>query len=337
MNKQEFCEEITKVIINKMPSEYNVSMRDIEKNNGIVLTGLIINDGKTNISPTIYLDYYFDQYAAGHSIDSLVDEIIEKYNRFSMEDNFDISVFTDFEQAKNKLVMKVVNHDSNENLLQNVPHVKYMDLDVVFMVLLESDNLETSSILVRNAHLDLWGKTPDDLYKIAYKNTKELLGTNIKSLSDVVQELWGKNSAELNTPFVVEPDPLDPTASMYVITNNIKLYGATNMLYDDVLDELATKLGTDLIIIPSSVHEVLALPATIDSDLTYIKELVGEVNSTEVDPEDILSNNLYMYNVKAHKLTDVDTYYKDKEENKSVVDDNAVEPEGPARHTARHR
>lgn len=54
-------------------------------------------------------------------------------------------------------------------------------------------------------------------------------------------------------------------------------------------------LHTDLLILPSSTHEVLLLPDDQARGYDFYKEMVREVNTTQVDPEEILSFNLYRY------------------------------------------
>ena len=53
---------------------------------------------------------------------------------------------------------------------------------------------------------------------------------------------------------------------------------------------------SNLYIIPSSIHEVILLPDSgKEPDATALKEMIREVNSTQVAPEEILSDNLYYY------------------------------------------
>ena len=82
--------------------------------------------------------------------------------------------------------------------------------------------------------------------------------------------------------------------SMYVITNESKLYGAASILYEEPLHELAEKFGSDLYILPSSVHEVIAVSADMGSP-DDLAEMVYEINMEQVDIDDRLSNQVYCY------------------------------------------
>ena len=83
---------------------------------------------------------------------------------------------------------------------------------------------------------------------------------------------------------------------MYVITNDKKMFGASAMLnaplLESVMDE---KFHTDkLMIIPSSIHECIVVDGN-SSDARQIQEIVTEVNSTQVAPEEVLSASVYSY------------------------------------------
>lgn len=91
---------------------------------------------------------------------------------------------------------------------------------------------------------------------------------------------------------------------MVVLTNEKKMFGAVAMFSDDLLQEVAHRFGVKhLNIIPSSVHEVIALPGdgTTESDLAY-KMMIYEVNSTNVEPHEVLSDHVYHYNAESHTL-----------------------------------
>ena len=67
------------------------------------------------------------------------------------------------------------------------------------------------------------------------------------------------------------------------------------MLYDGLLRSFARKVGKSFYIIPSSIHEVILIPDTLDMDIRYMKAMVKEVNGTEVAPEEILSDFVFCF------------------------------------------
>lgn len=303
MTYQKFEEEIINSIGDRLPEGHSLTLKPVNKNNGIVLHGLVINNGHCNISPTIYLDYYYDEYKKGNSVDFLASQVISQYQRFALEDDFDISFFTDYEKCKKNISYKLINYEKNKELLQDVPHIVYLDLAIVFYCLISNiegrlkalSGSDTSSILIRKSHMEHWGVTVNDLFDVASVNTPKLLESEIRNLTDIVKELM--EDSEHKSCFEDDEEFLEDSRRypMYVLTNKIKLFGACCILYKNLLGEFASKLQSDLYIIPSSVHEVLLVPKTIECDSEYLTDLVKQVNSSELDTEEILSDHVYYY------------------------------------------
>lgn len=297
MTYQDFESQIVELITTELSDECTIDTKPVIKNNGITLHGLVINNGKCNISPTIYLDYYYKEFENGADIDKLAKQVVAQYKKFELDEDFDISVFTDYEKCKDNISFKLINYEKNKELLEDIPHIKYLDLAIVFYYLLEGGLNETSSILIRNSHMEHWGVDKVDLMVQAQNNTPRLLQSEIRSLTDVVKEILADNPMAI-TP---EDEPMDQT--MYVLTNKLKLYGACCILYKNLLEEFAEQHDCDFYIIPSSVHEVLLVPCSKELDSEYLTSLVQEVNSSELSTEDILSDHVYLYSRKNKEVT----------------------------------
>lgn len=74
-----------------------------------------------------------------------------------------------------------------------------------------------------------------------------------------------------------------------------KTYGACSILYPGMLEQLAERIGGDYYMIPSSVHEFLLVPREREQDREELKKMIAEVNRTELPPEEVLSDHLYLY------------------------------------------
>ena len=57
-----FIFEILQKMQKDMGDAVNISIQDITKNNGVILTGLTFTQKNVNISPTIYLEDFYDDY-----------------------------------------------------------------------------------------------------------------------------------------------------------------------------------------------------------------------------------------------------------------------------------
>lgn len=74
------------------------------------------------------------------------------------------------------------------------------------------------------------------------------------------------------------------------------------MLYEDKLHSLAEKVGTDLYILPSSVHEVIAVSVEM-GEPEELARMVAEINMDQVDLSERLSNQVYHYDKDLRKIT----------------------------------
>lgn len=80
---------------------------------------------------------------------------------------------------------------------------------------------------------------------------------------------------------------------MYVLTNSEQHLGSGLIVHDKVLKHILDTIGEDIYILPSSVHELIIIPSSIVDDEKYLTSMVHEINQTEVEPKDRLSDDVY--------------------------------------------
>lgn len=287
MSFEGFCKCIQMDVQKIIGSKYEVIVQEIIKNNDTKRKGLIILSDESNISPNIYLDFFYGQYEEGRRIDEIEQEIISIYEKNKSNVSMDVSFFTDWNQVKERIVFKLVNFQRNEELLKDVPHFKFLDLAMVFSYLMTSDEEGNATILIRNHHLEFWNATKDDLHRSALENTEKLLPYEINNMAQVLADMLPEEAEML----IKE----DYSCPMYVLTNKYKLNGAACILYQNVLKDFSQKSGTDILILPSSTHEVLLIPEMEGMSYQEYSQMVKEVNETQVMQEEILSDHIYRY------------------------------------------
>lgn len=95
---------------------------------------------------------------------------------------------------------------------------------------------------------------------------------------------------------------MPPEQTMWIITNERGVEGAVSMLYEDKVHKLAESLESDLYILPSSVHEVIAVSVNM-GEPEELARMVAEINMDKVKLEDRLSNQVYHYDKDLRKFT----------------------------------
>ena len=297
MNYQNFKQHILAELQTELGSDVKVTIQDIIKNNDTHLDGLTFLSPKQNLSPTIYLNYYFRQYEKGRSLSDIKQDILSVYRENCPSGRIDISFFTDYDKIKSRIIFKLINYERNKELLQKVPHYRFLDLAIVFSCLVESTPTGNATILIHEHHLDFWNITRDDLYALAFRNTPKLLQYDLRNMTDLVKELFCDEES-----FSLKDDPSD-ICPMYVLSNQHKLNGAVCILYQNLLRDFANRLGCDLYILPSSIHEVLIIPAYNKTDHQELSDMVRDVNSSQLSREEVLSDHVYYYSRETCQIT----------------------------------
>lgn len=299
---EEFKEILREEVAGNVDGE--VTVVAVSKNNGVRWDALSIKSKTINIAPLIYLDSYYKDYSNGRSIDSIVDSINIICNRESGVSSELINQFTDYSIMKDYIQIKLINKEKNLEMLKNVPYMELLDLAMVCMLNIPfAEEKGEGSVLISRHHMEIWGVGEDDMFNTAMANSMEKNPVVIKSMNDVIKDMYINNILEEQ-----EEDEIcamvDSTDSyLYVLTNTSKCNGAVTITYKNVLRNFADTKNCNIYILPSSIHEVLLVPAEDNIDAAQLKEMVHSVNQTEVDEIEILSDNVYYYDRELNKVT----------------------------------
>lgn len=293
MKYKNFIKNVKTYMESQFQEGQKVLIQPVLKNNGTVYDGLIIIDPILNISPTIYLNPYYHRFLDGVSMEDIYSDILSTYQENLPKEDFDISLFKDFDKAKERILLKLVNQERNSELLEEVPHIIFHDLAIIFVCAICDFLDEYATILIHNQHLEMWGISLDELYEIGMENTPKLLPYSFDSMENVLKHL-----SDGTLPFVTD-------IAMSVLTNQLKIHGATSIIYPGLLKRLANDLDDDIIIIPSSIHEVLIIPyqSTISKySLLNFRDMIVQVNEEQLPDEEVLSDHAYLYLKDSEKL-----------------------------------
>lgn len=299
MTYELFKEALLAELTNHFPPDTQIAIHRLPRNNGTYLDGLTILEAGYNASPALYLEEYYELLSLGHTFLQVYQEILDAYRRLRLQASIDISFFDDFTRLKKRVVCKLIHYERNRELLSQIPHIPYLDLAIVFYSLLAADSTGSTTILIRNTHLKRWNISSRLLYSLAMANTPSLLKSRIDNLAELLS---------VHTPKEMLPDidiPLEEGTGcpLYLLTNHSRLQGAACILYPNILSDFSAQKGSDLYIIPSSIHEVLLLPVSASMDPKAINGVIREVNSTQLSPEEILSDHVYYYNRSKNEIT----------------------------------
>lgn len=281
MESKEFEEKMAGLLRERFGETAQISVQDILKNNGVTRRGIRVVTEEERFTPVLYLDTAYERYLAGETAGEIFEGLME-HNDSQIREmetawDFQPEQFADYSYVKEYLRLRLVNYGKNTELLRDMPYVRWNDLAVIFYYEIGDGQAQ---IQINNRHLALWEETVETLYQDAMENMKNSVPDELFPLSDLIRR---KASSWMG-----EEPPI------YVLTNSTGRYGAAAMLYTGKIRELADSTGTDLVILPSSLNEVLLVPDLEEKRQTY-RETVGGVNRTVLELEEVLSDNVYLY------------------------------------------
>lgn len=290
--KEKTVEELEKITKGK-----KAEIREVLKNNGVRRHGAILYSPQETAFPTVYLEGHYERYRQGESFPEVIREIKKEFDSHRPPDNLPaLSGFTCWSLVKEKLDIKVVNYKANQELLEALPHRRFLDLAETYCYMQELGGGSRGTVLIDKSHLQMWGITQEELKECAHMCHKKRRAAWVKSLEEAV--LWAAGQLLPEMEECLEGNP----AKMYVAANAGSVSGASILLYPECFRGLAERLQKDLYILPSSVFEVLALPAGWEEP-EELAGMVWDVNRYEVPVEDRLSDSVYLYSRDSGEIT----------------------------------
>ena len=287
----QFIHAVETKVKKEVEEEKTVSIHTNVKNNGVRRSGIMISEKGINISPTIYLEEYFHQFRMGYPLEQIAKDIVGLYEKIRFQNSWeDGEKVKDYEFVKDKIIYRLIGREENQELLKEIPYKSYLDLAIIYYVLLEVDEYGMASMMVRAEHMDMWKVTEEDLYYRACKNTQELLPYEFAPMRTVIEELLGLGMEE------------GPAEKMYILSNEMRSYGAAALIYPDCLRKIADEVGENFFVIPSSVHETIIVAESEAPGREELGSMIEEINETQVEAEEVLSDRAYYYDRESGKL-----------------------------------
>lgn len=285
----EFIRKAKTAVQEYLGEDFSVEVSTFRKNNGISYQGMTIMEKGRNASPAICMDSLYEMYREDENMGDVLKQIMDTYEKRKLTDRIDMEFLMDYEKVKGRVLFKLIGYGQNREFLENVPHIRFLDMAVVFYCMMFHETMGNVTILIRSTESERWKVSAEELYERALENAPRILPERIQSIEEVLNAA-GTGSGEENG------------RKMFVLTNTLQTFGAACMMYPDVLQKASGRWDADLFILPSSVHEVLLLPDHGEYDVREFKEMVYEINHTQLEPEEILTDSVYYYDRAEGKI-----------------------------------
>ena len=291
MNRKERNQYVEQHIKDYLPQEYqqaDVKVYEVNKRNGIIQDGLVVRQKGVAVSPMLYLDAYdysYPETALKKTARDYVDIVANGQNLIEML----VEKMKGEENILNRVTLRAINRERNTVFLADKPYMKLQDL--AFYPVVEITN---------NLSLDI----NYDLCSIMNLSGKEILGIAAKNLIEqkpLISSITDVLIDENIIPAILPAEELQEVfpVPMYVVTNSNKYFGAAHIMNPNVMESLQNIFQGEFYILPSSVHELIAVdPKKFDQPDAEYEKMVQEINQSEVEYGEQLSDHIYRYRSK---------------------------------------
>lgn len=300
MEMELFAQKVRKGVQKMLKEEAETTVQKVCKNNGVVLYGLTILKAGQNASPTIYLEIFLEMYEEGVPFSTIIDKILKTYEKGMPKSKIDMDFFRDYDKIKDKIAFKLINARKNAGLLEQIPHIIFLDLAICFYYAFYHPDMGEGTILIYNSHLDLWDKDTNDMLKLAKVNTPRIFKAELKSMESVIEELL--LDTDIDSGWEPKERIISPLVPMQILSNKKRTFGAACILYPNLLKKISNSFSKNFYVLPSSVHEVILLADSGLENPRKLQEMVQDINETQVEPEEILSDHIYYYDQRSENL-----------------------------------
>lgn len=268
-----------------------VTQHQTQKLQGESYTALSVFPADVNTAMNINLNQLYEAVQEGVPYEAVLENAIGNAENYLKTGGMavDVSQLMDYGKAKELLCVEVIGTDHNKEMLGNIPHTELEDLSMVYRLQLSKNEDGLATVLVTNEMLKSYGIPLEQLHADAVENSTRIRPAVFKSMQEIMAEMMGIPADEM-------PPDIVP---LHVVTNEEKIQGAAAMFYPDFMEQAAKELGGSYFILPSSVHEVLLLPDDGMARLDELKAMVSEVNAKEVQPKDLLSDQVYHFDAES--------------------------------------
>lgn len=288
---EEFKQELINQVSEIMGNQKNVKVIAVQKNNHEMKEGIIIQEAGVDSAPVIYMQELYKQYLDDVDMEWCIEQImLAEAGKYLIDEK---EIIRPWDEAKDKIEMQLIKKEWNEEQLRDMPYMEFLDFAIIFRIVFNKSYENMISMQITNYIMDVWNIAVEDLWQAAQKNLENEKFI-IKDMEEVVAEMLG-----------IEIDKENLSGSQYVMTNESKVNGAIGMLRTDLFKNFYETRKEKFYILPSSLHELIFVPEKNGLRAEELQEMVREVNRTQVERTEWLSDRVYYYNGKSVELAKV--------------------------------
>lgn len=249
---------------------------------------------------SIHVSELFADYQNGVGFGAFVKHICDDIvNAKNINIHHKIGELTDYETAKSRLFVRLINYDRNADILQNVVYKTLGDIAFVVYAILDEreDNLISTKIL--KSMVIKWGKNEDDIFDEAIKNTYRMSPPRFYILEKMLLNNNYSGDSFMNSDDVLQ---LNNQLVGNLLSTTRQINGAIAVFLPGVAEKISEMLKSDFYMVFTSIHEVMIHSTKSGVDPRDLKNILKSTIAEVTQARDYLTEKIYKYNRKAHKF-----------------------------------
>lgn len=262
-----------------------ISRIQVLKNNSVKLDGFSYSVEGHKEHPTVYVNHYHREDIPEEEITEIAGLVLKTLRECRLFPGHGVDQILNYQKMKDHIFCRLISREKNEELLTQVPWLPWLDLAIVFCLVIPEQIVERASALIHTSHMECWGITQEELHRASAGN---MTGMPV-CLEPMETLLEGYGFDVLRS-------------GLYVLSNKRKEYGAAVIIDPAVQRMCYERIGEDYYVLPSSVHELILLPESLAAGREELDELIQEVNANCVSREEYLGSHAYHYCHESGKL-----------------------------------
>ena len=306
-----FAEGVAKQIHDYLPTEYGNVRCEIQenlKNNSVRLVGIEFHKPDSTVSPVLYMESYYEDIKQGKEVGIVMQDIANSYIQHERSSRaIDERSLKDYEYVRQWIEPVLLNTADNREMLAQMPHRKMADLSLFYSVVFpdQGDDMR-ASMKIKNGHMAYWSVSEQDLYTQAISNIESRETNTLFPMDSVLAAmLTGRENGQNLLKATPGENMQSLMGGMYVLTNEQKTYGASLLAVPGIMGKVDQLFPEGYYILPSSIHETIILPKPCGVPAKELGEMVRDINRTQVNREERLSDCVYEYDKEKHAIRQV--------------------------------
>lgn len=276
------------------------NIKFVKKDGGDLLNIIFAEHDDAYEVCSVHIEELYVAYQNGIRLNTIVDYICSDVLHVKSIYVYDkTKELMDYDTAKSRLFVRLINYDKNADILRDVVHKTLGDIAFTVCAIVDENEHGIASTKILKTMVKKWGKNEDDIFNEAIENTCRISPPRFYTLEKMLlnNNYSGDSFMDSDDTFQLN-DHFDGN----LLGTTRKTNGAIAVFLPEVAEKISEMLDSDFYMVFTSIHEVMIHSTGSGVDPKDLK-LVLKDTLREVTPSsDYLTEEIYKYNRRTHKF-----------------------------------